>query len=190
MNNDSRGNARGGKLCRLLTSKASFDQLTSLTNESSGRTFHERSLMKSKSSMDITRQSPQPGPGQSPPEKPQSTSNDDVEPSGSHRADGIEKKDNAILKKLLSQEEDLPTMDTEISSSPHTGGAQGDKFGIEMDKNEAEAKKPSNILLKVGLRVNKLFTISFFAFLLECYQRFKSKADLLVLRPFRFLFYI
>ena len=63
-----------------------------------------------------------------------------------------EKKDNLILKKLLSQDEDgePPTiMDQEISSSPHPSTAASSSGDRDKDKNEAEPKKTNNVLLKV-----------------------------------------
>jgi hypothetical protein len=97
-------------------------------------------------------QSPQPGPGQSPPEKPQSTSNDD----GEHVVHTDHKDTNPLLKSLLSQEDgtDDGTVKEDNSSvkNEQTAEAQAVKTAstVEMEKNEAEAKKPSNILLKVN----------------------------------------
>lgn len=99
-------------------------------------------------------QSPQPGPGQSPPEKPQSTSNDD----GEHMVQTENKDSNRLLKSLLSQndDEEVPTKEENSSSAQKmesTAEAQASVTktpnSIEMEKNEAEAKKPSNTLLKV-----------------------------------------
>ncbi|KAK7484351.1 hypothetical protein BaRGS_00024356, partial [Batillaria attramentaria] len=158
---DLRSNQRTGKLCQLLTQNT-MDPLGLRSPHASApgpRPSSTKSAMsitspgmgKSgglKSPDDSTHQSPTPGPGTSPPEKPQSTSNEDGENSG---GDG-EKKDNFILKKLLSEDEDgdpPSIMDQEISSSPQTSGSssgQQDKNGL--DKNEAEPKKPNNVLLK------------------------------------------
>jgi hypothetical protein len=73
-------------------------------------------------------QSPQPGPGRSPQEQPQSTSQDDQDEM--RRPEG----DNVILKQLLSQDDDTDD--------------KGEKTS-EAEKNEAEPKKNENILLKV-----------------------------------------
>ena len=171
---DSRPGQKAGKLCELLTRRTSFEQLASVpVSHNNGMDLYAKDLHAkdlyakdlhgaldrslSRSSLDILHQSPQPGPGHSPPEKPQSTSIDDVDSAlKGLEPGGLEKKDNAILKKLLSLDDDSDSaagniMDTEISSSPHTSNlADSDKGGLEMDKNEAEAKKPANILLKVS----------------------------------------
>ena len=108
---------------------------------------------------DSMHQSPQPGPGQSPPEKPQSTSNDD----GDQVTDSEKKtssKENVLLKSLLSQDDDMEDMPVPVSTKKrnNSSASQGaeamavemkEPLSIEMDKNEAEAKKPNNILLKV-----------------------------------------
>ena len=108
---------------------------------------------------DSMHQSPQPGPGQSPPEKPQSTSNDE----GDQVTDSEKKtssKENVLLKSLLSQDDDMEDMPVPVSTKKrnNSSASQGaeamavemkEPLSIEMDKNEAEAKKPNNILLKV-----------------------------------------
>lgn len=157
---------RSGKLCQLLTQNTNLDQLglrpsqmsVQVPRPSSNKSALPSPLM-SKSGMkspdDCFHQSPTPGPGQSPPEKPQSTSNEDGDGASSGLAGlDLDKKDNFILKKLLSQDEDPepPTiMDQEISSSPQTiGGVTNDRDKNNMDKNEAEPKKTNNVLLKVS----------------------------------------
>ena len=186
-NPDMRSAQRPGKLCQLLTQNTSLDPLglrsphSSAAPTSAAAAAPRPSSAKSTASLaspgrgkaaikspdDSFHQSPTPGPGTSPPEKPQSTSNEDGESSGlggapaagcaAGSAGGLEheKKDNFILKKLLSQEEDGEPpniMDQEISSSPHPSGSAapascgGDR---DRDKNEAEPKT-NNVLLKVG----------------------------------------
>ncbi|XP_076457101.1 uncharacterized protein LOC143291220 isoform X2 [Babylonia areolata] len=169
---------RPGKLCQLLTQNNTLDPLGLRTSSSSAvpRPSSTKSSVAAASSMATTspgrsksgikspddsfHQSPTPGPGTSPPEKPQSTSNEDGDGGVGGGGDGGEKKDNFILKKLLSQDDDgeLPSiMDQEISSSPLTSGggpsssasAPASSGGDgDRDKNEAEPKKTTNVLLK------------------------------------------
>ena len=162
---DMRSGQRSGKLCQLLTQNT-LDPLglrspqssmpaprPSSTKSASSMASPGRSKSGIKSPDDSFHQSPTPGPGTSPPEKPMSTSNEDGESSlGMDQ----EKKDNFILKKLLSQEDDgdpPSIMDQEISSSPHTSGAASTSGDGDKDKNEAEPKKPNNVLLKVRVRM-------------------------------------
>lgn len=176
---------RPGKLCQLLTQNTSLEQLGPRSLLMSGavqRSGSNRSAMASpglgksglKSPEEQLHRSPTPGPGQSPPEKPQSTSNEDGEVILSGQATEAEKKDNFILKKLLSQEEDSdpPTiMDHEISSSPQTTGPGTNDCDRNMDKNEAEPKKTTNVLLKVTCLLNSL----------SCYNNYPWHAQALIL---------
>ena len=166
---DLRSAQRTGKLCQLLTQNTALDSL-GLRSPHSSASVPRPSSTKSATSLaspgrgggkaaikspdDSFHQSPTPGPGTSPPEKPQSTSNEDGESSGLGGNASLEqeKKDNLILKKLLSQDEDgePPTiMDQEISSSPHPSTAASSSGDRDKDKNEAEPKKTNNVLLKV-----------------------------------------
>lgn len=116
-----------------------------------------------KSPDDLIHQSPTEGPGQSPQEKPQSTSNEDgdIEMIGSNSKNiGNDNSNNAaiasdnngssssnssgeknnILKMLLNEDDDsLSTIDCKLGPEFHLG-----------EKNEAEPKK-SNALLKVNI---------------------------------------
>ncbi|XP_050406274.1 nuclear receptor coactivator 2 isoform X2 [Patella vulgata] len=150
------GAGRTGKLCQLLTQDTSFNKSSALYKQpkiarsesaSSARSFMDR---LDYSPFESISQSPQPGTGQSSPEKPQSTSNEDGESVNGKLRD--EKKDNLILKKLLSQDDDgegVPSiMDQEVTSSPQTSNKNDNEANIDLDRNEAEAKKPSNAILK------------------------------------------
>ncbi len=109
-------------------------------------------------------ESPQPGPGPSP-QQPQSTS---IDPDSSSNRSNKPANDNVILKQLLSQQEESepsspsmsPALPTPGSAGTAKGGGGGDMGSggvgrspekLDMEKNnEAEAKKTSNKLLKVG----------------------------------------
>ena len=109
---------------------------------------------------------PSRGPGPSPlcsliptpsPQQPQSTSTDD--PDSSCREGGGQKPQrDAILKQLLSQddeeeqdEEDMPSPGNQASTNKSSGPTPS-QADTETDKadNEAEAKRMDNKLLKVG----------------------------------------
>ncbi|KAL8576012.1 hypothetical protein ACOMHN_052030 [Nucella lapillus] len=135
---DLRSGQRPGKLCQLLTQNNPLDPLN-LRPSSHSQAVPRPSSTKSASSTaspgrsktvvgvkspDSFHQSPTPGPGTSPPEKPQSTSNEDGESGGNE-----DRKDNFILKNL--------------DQWRGWGWGEGDK-----DKNEAEPKKTNNVLLK------------------------------------------
>ena len=147
---------RSGKLCQLLTqnSPPSSSRKSEPGTPKSGRSRHNSRQGYMEMSPADSIQSPQPGPGQSPPEKPQSTSNDD----GEHVVHTDNKDSNRLLKSLLSQEDDTDEgsvkEDNSSVKSEQTGEAQAvqqkSASMVEMEKNEAEAKKPSNILLKVN----------------------------------------
>lgn len=152
---DKGRNKRPGKLCQLLTQtnspSSSHKSEPSTPKGTRSRHNSRQGLMEMSPAESI--QSPQPGPGQSPPEKPQSTSNDD----GDHMLQTENKDSNRLLKSLLSQsdeiDEDAAKDDNSGQKSDQTAEAQAsvNKTSMEMEKNEAEAKKPSNILLKVSL---------------------------------------
>ena len=160
---------KAGKLCQLLTQNS--PPVSSARMSDSGITKKPRSRHNSRhdsrhtlemSPADSMHQSPQPGPGQSPPEKPQSTSNDDGD-HGDLVTDSEKKnsaKENVLLKSLLSQDDDIDDTPVPVSTKKrnNSSASQGpeamaaettEPLSIEMDKNEAEAKKPNNILLKV-----------------------------------------
>ena len=146
---------RSGKLCQLLTqhSPPTSSQKSAPGTPKSARSRHNsRQGIMEMSPMD-SRQSPQPGPGTSPPEKPQSTSNDD----GDHVVQTESKDANRLLKTLLSQpDEEYEEPFRHEVKKEETAEAQAvqqkEASSVEMDKNEAEAKKPNknNILLKVN----------------------------------------
>lgn len=131
--------SRPGKLSQLLSgSNPSPDIFKNTSLESLHSSNKERSSSESlvtKSPADSMHQSPQPGPGQSPPEKPQSTTNTDDSDKEAQR--------NVILKQLLSTDDDEEECN---EAAPTEDGSQNK---ADMDKNEAEPKKPSNALLKV-----------------------------------------
>ena len=160
---------KAGKLCQLLTqnsSPTSGGRLSESGSQKKPRSRHNSRHAMEMSPADSMHQSPQPGPGQSPPEKPQSTSNDDGDHGESvmdtEKRDSA--KDNVLLKSLLSQDDDEEedrTM-TKIKKRNNSAASQGaeaialetnEPASMEMDKNEAEAKKPNNILLKVIMEV-------------------------------------
>lgn len=152
---DKNRGKRPGKLCQLLTqtnSPSSSHKSEPSTPKGTRSRHNSRQGYMEMSPADSI-QSPQPGPGQSPPEKPQSTSNDD----GDHMLQTENKDSNRLLKSLLSQNDDT---DEETAKEDNSGGMQNmdqtaeaqasvAKNTMEMEKNEAEAKKPNNILLKV-----------------------------------------
>ncbi|XP_052763081.1 AF4/FMR2 family member lilli-like isoform X1 [Mya arenaria] len=98
-------------------------------------------------------QSPQPGPGQSPPEKPQSTSNDDDHHNGTATESKVS---NQLLKSLLSQDDDVDedfgkmgkSVADKVMEQAREAQSTNKPSTVEMEKNEAEAKKQSNKLLK------------------------------------------
>lgn len=147
-------NSRGvGKLCMLLTQTNStsdydlFSRSSSVESNTSGirdGKMGENSVVKSPA--DSFNQSPQSGPGQSPPDKPQSTTQNDDNDNSSTSKSELQDHNNFILKQLLSQEDDGED-DTDSKSGTDTSSKDG---SVEMEKNEAEAKKPSNVLLKVS----------------------------------------
>ena len=160
---------KAGKLCQLLTQSSpppNSGRLSDSGTQKKSRSRHNsRQAAMEMSPADSIHQSPQPGPGQSPPEKPQSTSNDD----GDHGDQTVNMDtktsatENVLLKSLLSQEDDMeestPASSTKKrNNSAASQGAEAialetnEPTIMEMDKNEAEAKKPSNILLKVNNR--------------------------------------
>ncbi|XP_060582282.1 nuclear receptor coactivator 3-like [Ruditapes philippinarum] len=154
---------RSGKLCQLLThnSPPSSSRKSEPGTPKSGRSRHNSRQGYMEMSPADSIQSPQPGPGQSPPEKPQSTSNDD----GEHVVHTDHKDTNPLLKSLLSQEDgtDDGSVKEDNSSvkNEQTAEAQAVKTAstVEMEKNEAEAKKPSNILLKVNSKYQESTSI-------------------------------
>ena len=154
---------KAGKLCQLLTQSSPppvSGRVSDLGTQKKQRSRHNsRQAAIEMSPADSMHQSPQPGPGQSPPEKPQSTSNDD----GDHSVEPDTKpsvSENVLLKTLLSQDDDVeetaPASSRKKRNSSSSQGAEAmaletnEPSLMEMDKNEAEAKKPSNILLKVN----------------------------------------
>ena len=146
-------NKRPGKLCQLLTqtnSPSSSHKSEPSTPKGSRSRHNSRQGYMEMSPADSI-QSPQPGPGQSPPEKPQSTSNDD----GDHMVQTENKDSNRLLKSLLSQNDEMEEENKDDNSClqkmDQTAEAQASvsKSAMEMEKNEAEAKKPNNKLLKV-----------------------------------------
>jgi hypothetical protein len=103
-------------------------------------------------------------PGQSSPEKPQSTSNDDGDLTSPHsnasrrRHMSGRKVDNVILKTLLSRDDDeeilhqLSLPSSPPSSPPSSSTSKVDAIiAMEMERNEAEPKKPRNGMLKVNI---------------------------------------
>ena len=162
LNGDKKLN-KTGKLCQLLTQNSPPAATGSVGKKPRSRhnSRHDSRHALEMSPADSMHQSPQPGPGQSPPEKPQSTSNDD----GDQVTDSEKKstsKENVLLKSLLSQDDDMEEMPVPVSTKKrnNSSASQGaeamametkEPLSIEMDKNEAEAKKPNNILLKVIL---------------------------------------
>ncbi|XP_053383143.1 nuclear receptor coactivator 2-like isoform X2 [Mercenaria mercenaria] len=145
---------RSGKLCQLLTqnSPPSSSRKSEPGTPKGGRSRHNSRQGYMEMSPADSIQSPQPGPGQSPPEKPQSTSNDD----GEHVVHTEHKDSNRLLKSLLSQDDDTEDEQVKEENSAakreQTAEAQAvpqkSVSSMEMEKNEAEAKKPNNILLK------------------------------------------
>lgn len=133
--------ARPGKLSQLLSgSNLSSDLFKGNSTESVQSSTKDRPSgegIVTKSPADSMHQSPQPGPGQSPPEKPQSTTNTDDSDKEAHR--------NVILKQLLSTDDD----EEECNEAAPTEDTKGSDGKADMEKNEAEPKKPSNALLKV-----------------------------------------
>lgn len=154
---------RSGKLCQLLTqnSPPSSSRKSEPGTPKGGRSRHNSRQGYVEMSPADSIQSPQPGPGQSPPEKPQSTSNDD----GEHMVHTENKDSNRLLKSLLSQDDDEENDSTKDDNSAmkteQTAEAQAvqQKSSVEMEKNEAEAKKPSNILLKVEIDFNEFVCV-------------------------------
>lgn len=153
---DKGRNKRSGQLCKLLTqtNSPSSSHKSEPSTPKGNRSRHnskQQGIMEMSPADSI--QSPQPGPGQSPPEKPQSTSNDD----GEHMVQTENKDSNRLLKSLLSQndDEEVPTKENSSSTQKMESTAEAQASvtktpnSIEMEKNEAEAKKPNNILLKV-----------------------------------------
>lgn len=132
--------ARPGKLSQLLSgSNLSSDLFKGNSTESVQSSTKDRPSgegVVTKSPADSMHQSPQPGPGQSPPEKPQSTTNTDDSDKEAHR--------NVILKQLLSTDDD----EEECNEAAPTEDTKGSDGKADMEKNEAEPKKPSNALLK------------------------------------------
>lgn len=143
-----------GKLCQLLTqnSPPSSSRKSEPGTPKSGRSRHNSRQGYMEMSPADSIQSPQPGPGQSPPEKPQSTSNDD----GDHLVHTENKDSNRLLKSLLSQDDDFDEETRKEEKASKTGEQTAEAQALqqqqasstEMEKNEAEAKKPNNILLK------------------------------------------
>ncbi len=118
--------------------------------------------------------SPQPTPDasqqqQSPPQQPQSTSTED-HPDSSSVSPTKTREDNALLKQLLNQEDEV---EEETQLTDKTGQQQASDISttaadlsnasnnVEIEKNnEAEPKKTNNILLKVCGSNDKNISIS------------------------------
>ena len=134
---------RPGKLSQLLSGGNPASDLfksTSLESVQSSTAKDRQSGegLVTKSPADSMHQSPQPGPGQSPPEKPQSTTNAEDSDKEAQR--------NVILKQLLSTDDD----EEDCNEAAPTEDTRGSENKADMEKNEAEPKKPSNALLKVN----------------------------------------
>nr|XP_022340433.1 nuclear receptor coactivator 2-like isoform X4 [Crassostrea virginica] len=132
---------RPGKLSQLLSGGNPASDLfksTSLESVQSSTAKDRQSGegLVTKSPADSMHQSPQPGPGQSPPEKPQSTTNAEDSDKEAQR--------NVILKQLLSTDDD----EEDCNEAAPTEDTRGSENKADMEKNEAEPKKPSNALLK------------------------------------------
>lgn len=140
-------NQKPRKLNQLLTQESS-DNFDNKMDDM----FGKHNLMKSPSHSE--QHSPQPGPGQSPLERPQSTSNEDVDPHSNKQFVKKKKEENTILKKLLSQEENDDThvssriLTNELMDSPPASPTQS---LTDMAPNEAEPKQSHNLLLKVRI---------------------------------------
>ena len=143
-----------GRLCALLTQPPNPDYSFSRSSSVESLKDDRKDLSNLKSPSDSTNQSPTPGPGQSPPDRPQSSTHGDD-------GDGApaKKSNNIILKQLLSQEEEETNREDNDNILRLLGSdgesVSGEAIAKDDDAsslNEAEAKdsnKKPNILLKV-----------------------------------------
>ena len=133
---------KSSKLSQLLAGNSSgSDLFRSPSVESIDSKDRSVDSMVIKSPADSMHQSPTPGPGQSPPEKPQSTTH--IEENECNKPKNKDDNKNVILKQLLSTDDDNEAAPSESRSALEE---------INPDQNEAEAKKQPNHLLKVSCR--------------------------------------